>query len=578
MPDTQAYSVDWTVTVAPEGDVSRDVTEITYTRENGNPNSVTVTLDTSQRPHALEEQATISVELSDANETVTFDGFVDDVDDSPDEPTVTLDARTDEGRLDDGTVVGRYNKDNLWDVIDGIMDTGPSQIRAISFDAAAAKDEHGLFAGQTDFGHLSISHYGQFGVNSDTFNQHETITDTRGQQAELRVDYYENTTATTYTMDLVGKDADGNTVTASLDLPPASDAQSAFGTDRIKLALAGGNERWAEVNSVETDIPDVTGDVIVSMGANVTNYVKTDYQFSPSKDSTHADVLDRLTTYIESLDDGQPWEYYVDDAANELIVQPEETEDPSKYTFTEGQNVIRPMAKRNLDGVKNYVQVSGAGGVNVWIWAYNGAFYIMWGRDDPHARGVYPDDTSDTYTWKWKDSAGTNDIDEIDLRATFVSDQQITGWYQALAVAKNTMDDVYRTSVSGTAPVTGIFDAEPGDKAEVFYPSRGIPQKVTDNTYTVEKVEYHVKPQEAKTAIEFGVKRKTASEVIGDVAITELIKRQKSGASGSGVLTPSGGDGSGFTPTVGTIDEVNGDGTVDIDAEDGETYEDVRIV
>ena len=129
MPSTQAYSVSWTVTVEPEGDVSADVTDITYTREDGNPNSVTVELDTSQRPHALEEQADITVILSDANDTVRFDGFVDDVDDSDSEPKVTLDARTPEGRLDDTTVVGTYNENNLWDVINGIVDTGPSRIR-----------------------------------------------------------------------------------------------------------------------------------------------------------------------------------------------------------------------------------------------------------------------------------------------------------------------------------------------------------------------------------------------------------------------------------------------------------------
>ena len=152
MPSTQAYSVDWTVEVEPEGDVSNDVTSITYTREVGNPNSVTVELDTSERPHALEEQADITVILSDANTTVRFDGFVDEVNDSETEPLVTLDGRTPEGRLDDTTVVGTYNENSVWAVINGVVDTGPSRIRGISYDLSAATADYVVFAGSTDFG------------------------------------------------------------------------------------------------------------------------------------------------------------------------------------------------------------------------------------------------------------------------------------------------------------------------------------------------------------------------------------------------------------------------------------------
>jgi len=575
MPSTQAFSVDWTVTVEPEGDVSDDVADITYTREDGNPNSVTVELDTSQRPHALEEQADITVILTDANDTVRFDGFVDDVDDSDSEPKVTLDARTPEGRLDDATVVGTYNENNLWDVINGVVDTGPSRIRGISYDAAAAKNEYGLFSGATDFGQVSVAHYGHFGVNSDNFDQHEVVNDDRGKQAELQIENYTNNTATTYTMDITGKDAAGNTVAASLDLPPADDAQEAFGTDKIKLALSGGNQLWTEVNSVSTNVPDFNvGRNVVSLYGAVYNYVKTDWTYTAQQGTSTRNFLNRITSYIQSLDGGRSWEYLVDDKSDELIVRPEQTRSPSLYTFTEGQNVIRPVAKRNIDDVKNYVQVQGAGGVNVWTWAYNGSVYTMWGYDNPHERGTFPDDTSDTYTWKWKDSpaGGINDIDEIDLRATSVSDSSIQGWDQALAVAHEVFDKVYRTSVSGTAPVTGIMDVHPGDKAEVYYPSRGIPQKVTDNTYTVKKVEYQVSPDEVKTAIEFGTKRPTATETIGNAAVNEIIHRRKSRDSGGSNVV------GGFDPVVGEITKINDDGTVNVSAENGETYKNVRIV
>jgi len=570
MPSTQAYSVNWTVNVQPEGDVSGDVTEITYTRENENSNSVTVELDTSQRPHALEEQADVTVVLSDKNETVRFDGFVDDVSDHDTEPKVTLDARTPEGRLDDTSVVGAYNENNIWGVIEGVVDGGPSKIRNITYDAAAAKDRYGLFSGATDFGSVSIGHYGLFGVNSDNFNQHEVISDDRGKEAALQVDYYENTTATTYTLDITGKDANGDEVKASLDLPPGGTAKDAFGTNNVRLALTGGTRLWTEVNSITTDIPNVTGNTIVAVSGNILNYVKTDYQFSATQGLSTRDVLNQLTSYIQSLD-GRKWEYDVKDTTDELVVRPVQTRDPALFTFTEGQNVIRPVANRDIDDVKNYVQVSGKGGVNVWVWAWKGAFYTMWGYDNPHERGVFPDDTSGQYTWKWKDSPGINDIDQIDLRATAVSDNQITGWYQALGVAHETMDRVYRTSVSGTAPIAGIMDARPGDRVEVYYPSRGIPQKVADNTYRVKKVEYQVAPDEAKTTVEFGTKRPTATETIGQAAVNEIIQRRKSNKGGSNAV-------GGFDPIVGTITEVNDDGTATVSAENGKTYENVRIV
>jgi hypothetical protein len=574
MSATQAYSVDWTVTVSPEGDVSGDVIEITYTREQGNPNSVTVKLDTSQRPHALEEQADIDVTLTDGNDTVVFSGFVDDVDDDDTEPVVTLDARTPEGRLDDSTVVGRYNEDNIWDVIDGVVDTGPSKIRGISYDADAAKAEYGLFSEATDFGMVTVSHYGRFDANSDTFDQHETVNDNRGKQAELRIDGYENNTGATYTLDITGADADGNTVKASLDLPPGDGPVEAYGTNAVNLALSGGNQLWAEVNSINTNVPDLTGSATVALSANIYNYVENDWNFSAQQDYSTRDFLNRIISYIQSLDGGTPWEYFVRDSTDTLVVRPEQTRKPSRYTFTEGQNVIRPIAKRNIDGVKNYVQVSGQGGVNVWTWAYNGSVYTMWGYENPHEKGVFPTDTSDKYTWKWKDSlaGGINDIDEIDLRATSVSDPQITGWYQALAVAHDVFDKAYRTSVSGTAPVAGIMDVRPGDRAEIYYPSRGIPQKVTDNTFTVQKVEYQVAPDEAKTNVEFGTKRPTATESIGQAAVNQIIQRRNSATSGGSNVV------GGFDPVVGEVTAVNDDGTVNVSAENGETYENVRIV
>jgi hypothetical protein len=570
MPQTQAYSVDWTVTVEPEGDVSQDVVEIVFKREADAPNSVTVELDTSKRPHALQERRTITVELTDGNDTVQFSGFIDDVSDDDSGPTVTVDARSNEGQLDDGTVVGHYSEDNLWRVVDEIFDIGPSRLRDISFDVEGHIARHGVWASTTEFGKLDVAYYPRFAFKEEAYTQNEIISGDRGKPAELRIDTYENTTETTYTLTISGVDASGNNVNASLDLPPGETAADAYGTENVKLALLGGNELWAEVTGISTDIPDLeagptSDDIGVAIGGTLTNYVKTDWQFPAKQDNNHRDFLDNFVSYVESLDGGD-WEAVVDDN-DELWIQPVKDDEPTLHSFVEGQNVIRPMARRNLDNVANYVKVSGRGNVNVWVWAYSGSVYVMWGYNTPHQRGVFPDDTSDQFTWKWKDSDSVNDIDQIGLRADTFAKDRISSWQNALRVAQDVFDDVYQSTVNGTAPVTGIMDVQPGDKAEVYYPSRGIPGRAVDNIFRVQKIEYRITPREAKTSVEFGSNRPTATKAIADAAVDRIQKRRKTGR-------PTGG----FDPVVGEIAALNGDGTATIDAEDGNIYENVRII
>lgn len=575
---TSAYTADWTVTIAPEGDVSEDVTEIVLTRRRG-ADTVTVRLDTSERTHALEEQADITVELTDNNSTVNFDGFVDDVTDSDEEPKVTIDGRTDRARLDDVSLVGTIDADSLWGVIDWVIDTGPGQVRGFSFDQVQHEDDYGLFGGSTDFGKIDVTHAGPFGVNDETFNQHETVSGNRGKQAQLSVVAYQNNTSTTYTMDITGQDANGDTVTASIDLPPGTDAQEAFGTADPKLALSGGNGRWTQVDSISTDIPDFSDDSIVLITANIYNFVKTNYQFRAAENQSVSDFLDNLINYISALDDGQEWEWILD--GTNIRFRPVIQNFPATFIFTEGQNVIRPIATRNLDSVKNYIKVDGTGSVTVWMWAYNGDF--QWSFDNPHESGEYPDSGV-----VHKSSPGSNDIDDIDLRAGSISSDKITDYFQALEVAKSAIETVNATAVSGTAPVDGILNAEVDDVAEVYYPSRGIPQKVADNQFTVEKVEFRLTTQEARTEIDFGQARPDATEMIGNVAISEIVSRSNRDTfmslSSSTSLTGLNQEfnqvagGGGFAAVAGTITKEYADGTVKVEGDDGEIYDRVEIV
>jgi len=133
MPDTQAFAVEWRVTIQPEGDVSGDVAEITIIEESG-VDSATVKLDTSKRPHALEEQRDITIRLDDGNTVREFDGYTDSVSDDEERPVVTVNARTPIGVLDDSTAVGVIKEDNLFRVIEAIIDDSAGRVRELYFD------------------------------------------------------------------------------------------------------------------------------------------------------------------------------------------------------------------------------------------------------------------------------------------------------------------------------------------------------------------------------------------------------------------------------------------------------------
>jgi len=579
MPDTQAFAVDWTVTIQPEGDVSEDVAEITIIEESGG-DSATVKLDTSKRPHALEEQRDISIRLDDGNTVKRFDGFTDSVSDDETRPVVTVDARTPIGVMDDATAVGVISESNLFRVIDAILDQSAGKVREISFDPSDLESTYGTFAGSTDFGKIDVAHVPGFSVNSEDFEQHETTN--QGKEAEIRFDNYYNGTGNTYTMDITGNDDDGNTVKASIDLPPGDDPQEAFGDDIFKLALSGGNELWDEVTSISTDIPNSSGgdpEDGIWFGANIFNYVKTDWRLQLDNLTSVRQAIRRIVQYISGLDSARDWEFYVDNAADELIVQPEEEANPSTYVFREGDNVLKPVASRDLDGVRNFIKVVGAGDVNMWAWAYGGDF--QWSLDNPFDTGEYPDAG---VVYDSSPGNGQNDIDQINIRGEKLASNQFTSWFQAIEIGKKALREFYRTPVTGQAPTSGLHPATPGDRAEVFYPSRGIPQKVADNTYTIEKVETRVTPEEAKTLIDFGSSKPNLADQIGAGSsmirndISNNVAQYATSVTTTRQVQDDGSTSQDDFPIVGTLVSQNDDGTWQVETETGETFDNVRVI
>lgn len=575
MPDTQAFSVDWTVTIQPEGDVSDDVAEITIIEERG-INSATVKLDASKQPHALEEQRDIHIRLDDGNTVKTFDGFTDSVSDGDTRPIVTVDARTPIGLLDDSTAVGVISEDNLFRVIDALLDTTAGKVRELSFDPSELEAEYGTFAGSTDFGKVDVTHNGKYGVNSDTFDSRETAS--QDTDAELRIHNYTNNTNTTYQLEIDGNDSDGNLVEATVDLPPADSATAAYGDDTIKLGLTGGNGMFDQVDSITTNIPNVTGSEVISMDANIFNYVKTDWRFQVDSLTSVRSAISSIVRYISGLDSARSWEYYVDDATDELHVQPESTSESAKYVFREGDNVLKPVASRDLDGVRNFIKVVGSNSVNISAWAYNGDY--RWTLYPPFESGNYP---SGGVKFDSSPGTGQNDIDQINIRAEKLTSPRITDWGQAIDIAKKALREFNRTPVTGQAPVSGLHPATPGDVAEVFYPSRGIPQKVSDNEYGVKKVETRVTPEAAKTVLDFGTSRPNLADQIraGSTMIRNDISGDIAQMSTTIQATEQSGDESTSEdsfPVVGTLQSQNDDGTWQVEAEDGTTYDNVRVI
>jgi len=574
MPSTQAYTVSWAVDIQPEGSVTPDVAEITITEESGKPNTATVTLDTSESPHALEEQQPITIEIEDGNTLKRFVGITDAVKDDEEKPVVTVDARQSRGLLDDTTAAGTADEPNLFRVLEFLIDTGPSDVREIAYDAASDESTYGTFAGSTDYGSISIAHYPRFGVNSDGFDQHETSS--QEKEIELRINDYVNNTSQTYVCDVTGTDGAGNTVEASFDLPPGEDAEDAYGTNTFKLALSGGNERVVSIDSISTNVPDLIQPARVGLGGSIFNYVKTNWNFNLRNLTSVNDAISRIVRYISSLDDANDWEYFVkpvDGSADELIVQPESTASADRYVFREGDNVLKPAVSRDLDGVRNFIKVSGANDVNLWAWAYNGD--LQWSLDNPFETGEYPDSGV-----KYESSpAPQNDIDQINLRAESLASNSFTSFRQVLEIGKKALDEYLRTPVTGQAPLPGVHPADPGDEAEVYYPSRGIPAKVASNVYTVKKVEYSITPEEAKTTIDFGSPKRNLGSVIGSGG---SLLRNDISSSIQQYSTRTGdnqdGAGGGGLLVVGTLDSQNDDGTWVVSGEDGNTYDNVRVI
>jgi hypothetical protein len=578
MPATQAFTVDWTVVVGGEN-VDSDVVEVVVTQREDRPDSATVQLDTSKRPHAIEEEATLQVQLDDGNDLIEFRGQTDSVRDAKNDPLVTVDAREPEGELDDVTAAGQIRENNLWDVLDAIMDGSAGKIRGTEFNPTALKNNYGTFGGSVVFGDLTAYSIpvGLAGTGSSqdaTWTQQET-TGGQGKSAELQIDYYTNTTGTRYQAELQGEDGDNNDVTLTFDLPPGDDAQDAYGTDTFKLPISGGNGLVSEITGIKTNLPSAAN--TVNIGATVKNYVKTEYDFRIDSDQSVRDAVELIVGYISTLDDGSDWEYYVTSPITgtpELVIQPSSTGTPDRYVFTEGDNVLRPVANRSLDGVYNFVKVSGQGNVNVWAWAYDGTFYYSF--NNPFESGEYPDNLD--FNTTYGSTGRINDIDQIDLRGRAIGAPNADDVFQAGTLAEKALKQLYRTPVSGVAKTSGLHPADPGDEAEVYYPSRGIPAKVVDNVYTVKAVEYSVSSEEATTKVDFGITEPKTGDLLGAGGPGGAVRDDLSSSLQQNLQGGQQQQSQEGFPLVGTLQSQNDDGTWVVTGRDGNTYDGVEII
>lgn len=570
----KAYQINLSVSTEDAGDVSDDVVSARIIRADDAANSATVKLDTSNDPHAFSELKTITVTIGDGSESTTFSGLIDAVNDDPANPIVTVEARESGGVFDDVGLIGTISGASLFDVIDGIVDQATRDYGLVTFDPQPLKDKYDAFSGGHIFGYLDIVHDGNAGTNKDGFTDSDALS---GEQTEVMLDFtgtpgtYENNTGTTYTLTVNGTDTDGNSVTGTLDLPPGTSSSDAFGTLTPKVTLQGTTDfvYFEDVTSISTDIGTLSGSDVVKCQSKLTAAIQTEFEF-PIQDNRNARTgLDRMRDYLSGLT-GNSWTYYVDESD---ALQFTEKQDIVRRTIraVEGDNVERPIATRDMDSVRNFIKVDGDKDTNAWAWAYDGEFRVAESTpqgQDLGSHGSKFDDAPDGGSNAIENPNDAN-TDGIGLRHDILERRELTSQTQVNAVAKQSLRDVYPTHVSGTATFSTLKDVALQDDVEVYYPSRGIPQRVDDNIFGVNRVEYDVSRDGASTTVDFGT-RPTATEAITDLVLKIL--NQTRGQPGGG------GGGGGFLPVPATVDSVNNDGTVDVTTDGGDVYRNVEVI
>jgi hypothetical protein len=563
----QVYSASARVKIEPQGFVTEDVVEVVLTEEKERIDSAKIKLDTSKNAHGINENKDVDVWLEQDGTQKHFTGKTDKIKDSPDQPVVTVEARAPAAPLSDTTAVGEYLTNTVWGVIYQLIEREPGKVRGINFDRELHEDRYGTFSNRTDFGNLYIN------TDFDTFrfNTFQDLPSGEEKPGAFEFSGYDNQTSETYSVTIIGKDKNDDTVEATLDIPPGTDVENVLGGSNVPPdSVSGGTEKFNRITDYDTSIPqNPPSRVLIQF--DFINYFKTNFRFEAVEGKSVKDALDNIASLI-SAEDGQRWEYIVDDS-QDLIFRPvSERPEPSRYLAKERDNVIRPVAQISLDNVANFVTVEGANDVKVWAYAYQEDFYIS--DESPLEFGLGVGDVFDS-------SGGVNDIDQINLRSpgdANVKDDNINSEGQAEAEAKDLLRRLYRTSVSGTAPFAGLKEIKPRDELEVFYPSRGIPQRVADPVFEVEKVEWRVRQGEAVTEADFSVRRTDAEEAIRNVVSdtisdSDVVQNKIEEAAGGG----SGGGGGDF-PVKGTITKVYDSGKVKIETASGETFDNVEIV
>lgn len=357
---------------------------------------------------------------------------------------------------------------------------------------------------------MSITH-DTAGTDSETLTTGSTASPPRLAQLDVSgsENGYQNTTGKTYLLTITGEDGAGNAVDALLPLPPANSASAAWGTDRPKLALEGGNRALASISSVATDAPELGGSAslpnpaILDIDADVVNYVRTDFAFGREQ-QTVRDGVQLVADYRAALD-GQPYEIPVS-ASGAVTVRPASSGSGSGSTIDarEGQDVLEPDARRDLSDVANFVRVEGAGQITEWAWAWQGDKRVS--SEDPTGNLAGAGTSYGSHsTGNGIGGANGRNLQAVDP----VDNDDIRTGAQALEIAKRLLDSRLRPSVSGTATYPATKDVSLDDALAVDYPSRDV-----TGTYQVRSVTWTITDERGVTEVGWGTRRPDTAEVV----------------------------------------------------------------
>lgn len=583
-----AYQVDWSVEVAGR-DISDSVVEIQVNHVKDGVDNAKIVLDRSERDFRISKDEQVVVRLTDNDTGTGYRGAIDAVKTDREDPILRLDTRHPAGTLDDLSAVGTVEGGTVFDAVDELI-TGQPNVPGITFSPGNYDQYENSLQFDVTLAKLYPYVNPEAGGNYlkiDTATSIETAPDGVIPAVHfLEPEDYLNATGQTYTVVLNGRDGNGANVTAEFKLETGVDANAIYGPGGggFAIPVEGGNGRIAEVTSITTDLPDPADadnlpGRLVTGGIAIRAWQKNSWSWNAGSDTSVRDAIEQMLAYISTQDPRNDWDYRVSAPTNgtpELRLSPGTTDEQATYVMTEGVDVRQPVADVSVDGIYNYVKVNGRDDVNAWAWAYDGDWYVD--AVDPIDSGAYPD--SPQFGSIFRSPGGVNDVDDIGLRAIQIQAPSASNPFVAGDLAELALSEYYRSPISGTSTVPGIHQADPGDKAEIYYPSRGIPGRTVDNVFEIKTVEYTVSDRVAETKIDWG---------LPEPVLADMVK--SAGSGGLGAATRDDVKQSVQSKVnvqeqleaesnivVGTLQSQNDDGTWTVDGRDGVTYDDVEII